>query len=146
MPIDDESNGPRPLRRRQRNSDDEGPLDTHALAAGFGAAIDEASTAGISLDELLISNPVSTFMMRCQGDALRRAGLASGDVLIVDRSITSQAGQVVIAVVDGELVVRLLAREGGALALASDAGIEHRGDEGFEIWGVVTASIRKMPT
>jgi len=53
---------------------------------------------------------------------MRRAGIADGDVLLVDRALSPKHGQVVIAVVDGELVCRRLCRQGAAAWLGTTAG------------------------
>ncbi|RYZ23679.1 MAG: LexA family transcriptional regulator, partial [Chitinophagaceae bacterium] len=79
-----------------------------ANATGFGAAADDYAERGIDLNEQLIKNKPATFFMRMNSDAMIGAGVHAGDVLIVDRSLEAKNGKIVIAAVDGELLVRRL--------------------------------------
>src|SRR5579871_4263438 len=77
-----------------------------ANATGFGAAADDYMERGIDLNEQLIMNKPATFFFRMNSPAMTGAGIQSGDVLIVDRSVKTVNGKIIVAVVDGELVVR----------------------------------------
>ncbi len=77
-----------------------------ANATGFGAAADDYAERGIDLNEQLIMNKPATFFFRMNGDAMQEAGIYPGDILIVDRSIKVASGKIVVASVNGDLVVR----------------------------------------
>src|SRR5215471_11068548 len=79
-----------------------------ADATGFGAAADDYMERGIDLNEQLIQNKPATFFMRVCGDAMTGAGIYDGDTLIVDRSLKATSGKIVIAMLNGELLVRRL--------------------------------------
>src|ERR1700749_1866509 len=79
-----------------------------ADATGFGAAADDYMERGIDLNEQLIHNKPATFFMRVSGDARTGAGIFSGDTVIVDRSIKAVSGKVVIATLNGEMMIRRL--------------------------------------
>src|SRR5437763_5567085 len=79
-----------------------------ANATGFGAAADDYAERGIDLNEQLIKNKPATFFMRVNSDAMVGAGIYQGDVVIVDRSLEPRSGKVVIAVIDGEMLIRKL--------------------------------------
>src|SRR5579872_3180206 len=79
-----------------------------ANATGFGAAADDYMERGIDLNEQLIRNKPATFFMRVNGDAMIGAGIFSGDVVIVDRSLKAVSGKVVIATLNGEMLLRRL--------------------------------------
>ena len=66
-----------------------------ANATGFGAAADDYAERGIDLNEQLIRNKPATFFLRMAGNAMVNAGIYSGDVLIVDRSIKAASGKVI---------------------------------------------------
>ena len=51
------------------------------------------------------------------GDAMREAGIDTGDLVIVDRAITPAHGHVVIAVVDDTFACRRLFRRGEEMSL-----------------------------
>lgn len=120
-------------------------------SAGFGSPGEDATVRRISLDDALIPHPQSTFVMRAAGGGMLGAGIADGDALLVDRALTPEPGQVVIAPVDGELTCRLLVRHGGRLTLRATDGpspISERAEpadaEPLQIWGVVTTVIRSL--
>src|SRR6476659_10900338 len=76
-----------------------------ANATGFGAAADDYMERGIDLNEQLIRNKPATYFFRMKGDAMKEAGIFDNDVLIVDRSIKLAEGKVIVAVLNGELLV-----------------------------------------
>jgi DNA polymerase V len=70
----------------------------NANATGFGAPTDDYMDRGIDLNEQLIRNKPATFFMRVQGHSMMNACIHDGDIVIVDRSIKPQSGQIIIAV------------------------------------------------
>src|SRR5205809_6477857 len=79
-----------------------------ANANGFGAAADDYMERGIDLNEQLIINKPATYFFRMNSDAMINAGIFSEDVLIVDRSLKATNGKIIVAIVNGDLVVRRL--------------------------------------
>ncbi|MDQ2721232.1 MAG: LexA family transcriptional regulator, partial [Bacteroidota bacterium] len=79
-----------------------------ANATGFGAAADDFMERGIDLNEQLIQNKPATFFMRVNSNAMQNAGIFQGDVVIIDRSLSPKSGKVVIANLNGELLIRRL--------------------------------------
>lgn len=78
-----------------------------ANATGFGAAADDYMERGIYLNgEQLIRNKPATFFMKVSGNSMINAGIFDGDIVIVDRSIKPVNGKIVIAVIDGEMLIR----------------------------------------
>ena len=118
-------------------------LDVHrANATGFSTPADEYMERGIDLNEQLIRNKPATFFFRMNGDAMTGAGIFSGDALIVDRSITNANGKVVIAILNGEMLVRRLEKTFNKIRLIPEttklAPIDIDPFAEFSIWGVVT--------
>ena len=77
-----------------------------ANATGFGAAADDYAERGIDLNEQLIKNKPATFFMRVNSDAMTGYGIHLGDVVIVDRSLEPRNGKVIIALLNGEMLIR----------------------------------------
>ena len=119
-----------------------------ANATGFGAAADDYAERGIDLNEQLIRNKPATFFFRMNGDAMIEAGIFDRDVLIVDRSVKAVNGKVIIAVYNGELVVRRLEKNINKIKLIPDnkrmQPIEVQGDPDFNVWGVVMYNIHAV--
>lgn len=84
------------------------PLYVEAVQAGFPSPAQDYVERMLDLNELCIRNPLSTFFVRAEGDSMIDAGIAPGDILIVDRSIEAQHGDIVIAGFNGELTVKKL--------------------------------------
>ena len=117
-----------------------------ANATGFGAAADDYAERGIDLNEHLVKNKPATFFLRVNSDAMTGAGVHVGDVVIVDRSLAPQNGSLVIAVVDGELLIRKLEISNNRTRLATAnkklSSLDITGST-LHVWGVVTYVIHK---
>jgi len=85
------------------------PLYLNPVAAGIPAPTEDYVDDNIDLNRHLVKHPDATFLVRVVGESMKDAGIHSSDMLIVDRSIEVTNGQVVIAVVNGELTVKRIA-------------------------------------
>lgn len=100
----------------------------------------------ISLDQFLNIRAPGTYLVKVEGDSMEGAGIFCGDLLIVDKGLSPKAGQVIIGVVNQQPLVKYLVFVGRQTLLRSanrkypDRFIME-GDD-FDIWGVVTHSIR----
>lgn len=119
-----------------------------ANATGFGAASDDYAERGIDLNEQLIMNKPATFFFRMNSDAMTGANIFSGDVLVVDRSLKTSSGKIVVAAVDGELIVRRYEKSFNKAKLLPENDKYGTVDIGeftvFLLWGVVTCVIHLM--
>jgi DNA polymerase V len=120
-----------------------------ANATGFGAAADDYMERGIDLNEQLIYNKPATFFFRMNSDAMQGAGIFSGDILIVDRSVKPVSGKIIIAILDGELLVRRLQKNiNSAVLMAENKKFSdiplYAFDDRANVWGVVTYSIHSL--
>jgi DNA polymerase V len=120
-----------------------------ADATGFGAAADDYMERGIDLNEQLVRNKPATFFMRIRGDAMTGAGIFDGDIVIVDRSLKAAPGKIVIASLNGEMLIRRLEKTFNKVRLIPETTklapieIDASCDE-FLIWGVVTYTIHAV--
>lgn len=119
-----------------------------ANATGFGAAADDYAERGIDLNEQLIKNKPATFFMKVRGNSMVNAGIQNGDIVIVDRSITAVSGKIVIAIVDGEMLIRRLERTMNKMRLIPEGPMLSTLELGefneAKIWGVVTYVIHSF--
>ncbi|MBK8495576.1 MAG: translesion error-prone DNA polymerase V autoproteolytic subunit [Chitinophagaceae bacterium] len=119
-----------------------------ANATGFGAAADDYMERGIDLNEQLIRNKPATYFMRVSGSSMINACIHDGDIVIVDRSIKPVSGKIVIAVVDGEMLIRRLEKTMNRVRLIPEtpklSPIEVSEFSDLVIWGVVTYVIKFM--
>jgi DNA polymerase V len=124
------------------------PLYSSRPQAGFGAPGDDQIEKILDINDLVVKHPASTFFVRVEGDSMEGAGIFSGDVLVIDRSLTPKDGSIVVAAVYGEMVVKRLQAEGDTHILASandhyEPIIVNGSDDCF-IWGVVVGSVRQF--
>lgn len=125
------------------------PLFLAKVAAGFPSPADDHVETRLSPDDFLIENENSTFFVRVHGDSMIDAGIFNKDVLVVDRALTPHTGDIVVAVLDGEFTVKTLgrSRSGGACLIPANSAfpvIHVKEHQQFEVWGVVTGSMRKF--
>jgi DNA polymerase V len=123
------------------------PLVSASVEAGFPSPADDHLERSIDLNEELIRNPAATFLVRVKGESMRDAGIHSGDILVVDRSVTPTDRQIVVAMIDGEFTVKRFRKQNGRITLeaANDsfAPIEVGEDQELTIWGAVTYIIHQ---
>lgn len=119
-----------------------------ANATGFGAATDDYAERGIDLNEQLVRNKPATFFFRMKGDAMQDAGIFDGDTLIVDRSVKLVNGRVIVAILNGELLVRRFHKNfSSAFLIAENSrykNINLAEFSEFAVWGVITYVIHPM--
>jgi len=119
-----------------------------ANATGFGAAADDYMERGIDLNEQLIRNKPATFFFRMKGDAMKEAGIFDGDILIVDRSLKLANGKIIIAILNGELLVRRFHKNFSSAFLIPEnsryKNINLAEFTNFSVWGVVTYVIHPV--
>ncbi len=124
------------------------PLAESRVAAGFPSPADDYIEKQLDLNEYLIKNPAATFFVRVSGHSMNGAGIHDGDILVVDRSIDPSMGKVVIAVVEGEMVVKRLRRLGKKLVLMPEneayPPLEINEETDCTIWGVVTHVVHTL--
>ncbi|MEO7306969.1 MAG: S24 family peptidase, partial [Ferruginibacter sp.] len=82
------------------------------------------------------------------GNSMINAGIQDGDIVIVDRSLKPQNGKIVIAVIDGEMLIRRYEKTMNSLRLIPEtpklSPIDVSEFSDFKIWGVVTYAIRSL--
>ncbi|MBD2655494.1 translesion error-prone DNA polymerase V autoproteolytic subunit [Synechocystis sp. FACHB-383] len=136
------------IYRPSRRTVYELPLYACPVSAGFPSPAEDYLEGKLDLNQYLIQHPAATFFVRVTGDSMIGAGIHAGDILIVDRSLEPRDNKVVIAVVNGELLVKRLRMEKQKIYLASENSdypplvITDLMD--FEVWGVVTNVIHPL--
>lgn len=126
------------------------PLYTSRPQAGFPSSGDDHIENILDINDLVVKHPASTFFVRVEGDSMEGAGIFSGDVLVVDRSLTPKDGSIVVAAIYGEMAVKRLSRgrSSGKAQLVSENDsyqpITLSDNDDCFIWGVVVGSVRQF--
>ena len=124
------------------------PFYTCPISAGFPSPAEDYLEANLDLNEHLVKHPAATFFLRVSGDSMVGCGIHSGDLLVVDRALAPTDGRVVIAVVNGEMLVKRLNVRGKCLSLIADnphyPPLQITEAIEFQIWGVATSVIHSL--
>ena len=114
------------------------PLFTSRVQGGFPSPAEDYVEKQLDLNELLIEHPVATFYVRVEGDSMSGAAIRSGDILVVDHSLTAQSGKIVVAVFNGEFTVKRFVKKGNRLYFAAGKRelSDHTSERGGRFSGV----------
>lgn len=124
------------------------PFLIDRASCGFPSPAQDYVEQGIDLNDYCIRHPAATYLVKASGDSMVNAGIFSGDLLVVDRSIEAAHRHIVIACVNGEMtckrfesrpVVRLVAENEHYPPIVPGEGVI------LEIFGVVTNVVRRLP-
>ncbi|MCJ1701999.1 translesion error-prone DNA polymerase V autoproteolytic subunit [Rathayibacter festucae] len=119
-----------------------------AVAAGFPSPAQDYFDGSLDLNDHLIRDKTSTFIVRVSGESMIGAGISDGDELVVDRSLSPKHGNVVVAILDGEPTVKRLEHSPGGVILRAENSeyppilVPELSD--LQIWGVVTACLHRL--
>ena len=122
------------------------PLFMTSVSAGFPSPAESYIEGHLDLNRYLIKHPVATFYVRVSGDSMAGAGIQPGSILVVDRAVEADDGDIVIARIGDELCVKRLRLSRGRIWLMPEnekyQPIEVIESMDFEVWGRVMHSIR----
>lgn len=119
------------------------PLFTERCPAGFPSPAADYTEDELDLNTYCISRPSATYFVRAIGDSMKDMGLHSGDLMVVDKSVTPVHGDIVIAETDGEFTVKRLQMKPRIALLPMNPAYPNLYPEELQIFGVVTAFIHK---
>ena len=118
------------------------------VAAGYPSPAQDYFDGRIDLNEHLIKDITSTYVVRVSGDSMQGAGISDGDELIVNRALEPKDGSVVIAVLDGELTIKRLRITGTGVVLQAEnpayPDIRVPSVADLVIWGVATRCLHHV--
>ena len=123
------------------------PVSSQLVHAGFPSPADDHIEATLDLNKHLIKRPSSTFFIRVDGESMKNAGINTGDILIVDRSVEPYSGATAVCFLDGEFTLKKLRIEDNIIFLVPENDsfnkIKVSPNDDFTVWGIVTYSIKK---
>jgi len=121
------------------------PLAESAVPAGMPVSINSSQGELFVIDEMLIDTPSKTTLIPVKGDSMIEAGIHDGDVAVVEKRMSANIGDIVVAIVDSEFTLKTLDKERGKFILrpANQAYPVIRPQGMLEIFGVLVGLIRK---
>ena len=99
----------------------------------------------LTIDDYLVDDPNRTVLCRVRGDSMNGAGLLDGDLVVLQKNTPTSPGDIVVAVVDGEVTVKYLRSSRGKywLEAANPDYPPIKPAGSLEILGVVVGSLRR---
>jgi DNA polymerase V len=120
------------------------------VCAGFPSPAEDLGAQRIDLTSLLVTHAQATYFLKASGHSMVEAGIFDGDIMVVDKAIKPRHGHIVVAVVDGDFTVKRLYQRAGRIKLRAAnvtfPDIVPKDGQTIEVWGVVTATIKRFPT
>lgn len=126
-----------------------GLLIRNRVCAGFPSPAEDLGAQRIDLTSLLVKHAQATYFLKASGHSMVEAGIFDGDIMVVDRAVKPRHGHIVVAVVDGDFTVKRLYQRAGRIKLRAAnvtfPEIVPKDGQTIEVWGVVTATIKRFP-
>ena len=117
------------------------PFYEGGVSAGFPSPAEDYMHSKLDLNDLLIDHPSATYYVRVNGDSMLGAGIQSGDLLVVDRSLEVIDNSIVVANINGEFTVKRIKKNKTKMFLVPEnkkyKPIEVTEEMDFELFGVV---------
>jgi repressor LexA len=121
----------------------------HAVRAGLPQQAADVQPELLRIDDYLIEKPSQTILFPIKGDSMVDLGILEGDMVIIERSNSASPGQVVLAIVDNEFTLKVLAKdkEGYYLEARNEKRSQDyppiRPEQELEIYGFYIGLFRK---
>ncbi|MGE0315847.1 MAG: LexA family protein [Lautropia sp.] len=117
------------------------------VRAGLPQPEDQSQAEALTIDDFLIDDPNRTSLHRVRGDSMRDAGILEGDLVTVEHASPAAPGDIVLAVVDGELTVKTLRLDDEGRFFLEAANPSYgpiRPGTSLEVVGIVTGIVRRL--
>jgi SOS-response transcriptional repressor LexA len=117
-----------------------------SIRAGLPEHAQDDAGSLVTIDRYLIPRPSLASLVRVKGDSMNDAGILEGDLAVIEWRTNAKTGDVVAALVDGELTLKYLARDkSGYYLLPANARYAPIRAEGrLEISGVMVGLVRRL--
>ena len=136
------------IKKLEESSDLELQLFDSRIQAGFPSPAQGSFADSVDLNHELINNPAATFCARVIGDSMIDSGINEGDMLIIDRSIEPQDGDIAVCFIDGDFTVKRILIKDDVMSLVPANRhypiIRVPKESNFVVWGVVSHIIKKL--
>ncbi len=123
------------------------PYADQGIQAGFPSPAQDYISETIDLNREIIRHPAATFYGRVEGNSMIDEGISPGDILVIDRSIEPADGDLAVCCIDGDFTLkRIRLSENKVWLIPANESFDPilvTPDNRFEIWGIVTYTIKR---
>ena len=124
------------------------PFFSTCIQAGFPSPADDYLEGLLSLDDICMTNRETTFLGRVTGKSLQDIHVFEGDIMVIDKSLKPENGDLVVAVINSEFTAKFISITGNDFLLypanKKFKPIKIAEFDDFKIWGVVTRVIQDV--
>jgi len=124
------------------------PFIAAGIKAGFPSPAADFDEVRISLDQIVVKNKSATFYAKASGNSMIGAGIADGDVLVIDRSLEPADNKIAVCYIDGDFTVKRIKIEKNSICLVPEnkafEPITITEENELIIWGIVTYVLKKI--
>lgn len=119
------------------------------IRAGFPSPAQDYAGETIDLNKDLIQHPASTFYGRVAGDSMSGEGINDGDILVIDKSVEPEDGDLAVCCLDGDFTLKRIKIDRTTRKLflmpsnPNYKPIEVTDENEFMVWGVVLYTIKQ---
>lgn len=117
------------------------------IRAGFPSPAQDYISESIDLNKELIEHPASTFYAKVAGDSMAGEGITEGDILVIDKSVEPEHGDLAVCCIDGEFTLKRLNFSAGDCIYLMPSNRRYKpikvtSESNFMVWGVVLYTIK----
>ncbi|MEK9169485.1 MAG: LexA family transcriptional regulator [Patescibacteria group bacterium] len=117
------------------------------IKAGFPILAEENKDY-LTIDDYLIENPQTSFLLKVSGDSMTGVGIFEGDIVIIERNKNASIGTIVLAQIDNEWTLKILKTDRkkhvNYLEAANPKYPPFYPINDLQIYGIVKGVIRKI--
>lgn len=129
-------------------TDREIPVAGSGVHAGFPSPAEDHIEGRLDLNKLAVTHPDATFFARVEGDSMKDDCIEDGGLLVIDKSLKPEDGNVVVSYLDGEFTLKRIQIKKGKIYLVPANEkykvLEVSDDTDFRVWGVVRYVLKKV--
>lgn len=122
------------------------PYADAGIQAGFPSPAQDYISETVDLNCELVPHPAATFYGRVTGDSMIEEGIEEGDMLVIDRSLEPENGDLCVCCLDGDFTLKRIRIEKNRVWLIPSNEtfdpILVTPENNFTVWGVVTHTIK----
>lgn len=114
-----------------------------SIKAGYPSLADD-SVSFLNLEQYLIKDPRSSFLLRIEGDTVAELGITNGDLVIIEKAREAKVGDLVLALENKRWTIKRYESTAQISRLPSTGGLKISLKNDSEVYGVVSGVIRKL--
>ena len=123
------------------------PIFANAIRAGFPSPADDYVEKNLDLNDLILHKE-ATYFAWVEGESMQDMNIHDGDLIMIDKAVQAESGDVVVAEINGEFTVKKLKLSAGKGYLVpanpSYPITEINPEIGVSIWGVVVRVVHDL--